>query len=41
LSGAAFADELEAVSRRNLRLYGYGVKAWTPELPRGGARARR
>ena len=29
LVGPAFADELEVVSRRNLRLYGYGVKAWT------------
>ncbi|MCW2678606.1 MAG: haloacid dehalogenase [Frankiales bacterium] len=29
LAGDGFAAELEAVSRRNLRLYGYGVKAWT------------
>ncbi len=29
LLGPAFPEQLEVVSRRNLRLYGYGVKAWT------------
>ena len=29
LVGPGFAERLEEISRRNLRLYGYGVKAWT------------
>ncbi len=37
LAGPGFAERLDALARRNLGLYGYGVKAWTLNCLEAGA----